>query len=167
MHDCDPWPVQSLMGSEKGYKPQLTLSIWEGGHDYHCWQQQQGSKWRKEGDHATCGYWAFDLAKSLHCAFNIENQVAEGAITNWADTFCLFLQEALAIAIDRYKTATMGKKEVKVNLDTEHFLPNDMWVVILMPSCWLNNNLMRRKQHSAVVNCQTSDERDGLGWTCL
>ena len=32
----------------------------------------------------------------------------------------------MAVAIDSYKQATMGKKEIKVNLDMERFLSPDV-----------------------------------------
>ena len=38
----------------------------------------------------------------------------------------------MAVAIDSYKQATMGKKEIKVNLDVEHFLSPDVWVAAVL-----------------------------------
>lgn len=38
----------------------------------------------------------------------------------------------MAVAIDSYKQATMGKKEIKVNLDMEHFLSPDVWVAAVL-----------------------------------
>lgn len=40
--------------------------------------------------------------------------------------FLCVLQEALTAGIEMYKKATNGTKEIKVNLDTDHYLGNEV-----------------------------------------